>query len=136
MTDLSKTGDTLGYPAFVPGDRTYLHNQRIGKVLLRDQCLVDLRYLALVMQTSYLSGHVLGTASGSTVRHTSPNRILDYKAHFPPLEEQQRIAGVLGALDDLIDINRALARRFRVTGCRAGIRFTRSSAAYRIRLGC
>jgi hypothetical protein len=32
MTDLSKTGDTLGCPAFVPGDRTYLHNQRIGKV--------------------------------------------------------------------------------------------------------
>src|SRR6266536_108335 len=52
MTDLSKTGDTLGYPAFVPGDRTYLHNQRIGKVLLRDPRLADLRYVALVMQTS------------------------------------------------------------------------------------
>ena len=111
MTDLSKTGDTLGYPAFVPGDRTYLHNQRIGKVFLRDRRLVDLRYLALVMQTSSYRAYVLGTASGSTVRHTSPNRILDYKAHFPPLEEQQRIAGVFGALDDLIEVNGRVGRR-------------------------
>lgn len=109
MTDLSKTGDTLGYPAFVPGDRTYLHNQRIGKVLLRDRRRVDLRYLALVMQTFSYRAHVLGTASGSTVRHTSPSRILDYKGVFPPLEEQQRIAGVFEALDDLINTNRRIA---------------------------
>lgn len=82
MTDLSKTGDTLGYPAFVPADRMYLHNQRIGKVLSRDRRLVDLRYLALVMQTSSYRAHVLGTASGSTVRHSSPSRILGYKAPF------------------------------------------------------
>ena len=32
MTDLSKAGDTLGYPALVPRmlGRRYLHNQRIG----------------------------------------------------------------------------------------------------------
>jgi type I restriction enzyme, S subunit len=122
MTDLSKTGDTLGYPALVPGDRTYLHNQRIGKVLLRDRRLVDLRYLAFVMQTSSYRAYVLGSASGSTVRHTSPSRILDYRAPFPPLQEQQRIAGVLGALDDLIDTNRrivdAIARLSRVAFAR------------------
>lgn len=105
MTDLSKTGDTLGYPAFVPGDRTYLHNQRIGRVFVRDRRLVDLRYLALVMQTSSYRAYVLATASGSTVRHTSPSRILDYETPFPPLEEQQRIARVLGVFDDLIDTN-------------------------------
>jgi type I restriction enzyme, S subunit len=109
MTDLSKTGDTLGYPAFVPGDRTYLHNQRIGKVILRRQGIVDLRYVALVMQTSSYRAHVLGSASGSTVLHTSPSRILDFKAAFPPLDEQRRIASVLGALDDLIDANRRIA---------------------------
>src|SRR6266571_4152070 len=109
MTDLSKTGDTLGYPAIVPEDRTYLHNQRIGKVVLRDSTsLVDIRYLSLVMQTHSYRAHVLGTATGSTVRHTSPSRILDFKAAFPPLDEQRRIAGVLGTLDDLVDTNRRL----------------------------
>jgi type I restriction enzyme S subunit len=37
MTDLSKQSDTLGYPAFVPeslGPR-FLHNQRLGKVLIK-----------------------------------------------------------------------------------------------------
>jgi type I restriction enzyme, S subunit len=34
MTDLSKTADTLGYSAKVPREqgKTYLHNQRVGKV--------------------------------------------------------------------------------------------------------
>lgn len=111
MTDLSKTGDTLGYPAFVPGDRTYLHNQRIGKVILLDTELVDLQYVALVMQASSYRSHVLGTASGSTVRHTSPGRILDFKTAFPPIEEQRRIAGVLRALDDLVDTDHALCQQ-------------------------
>src|SRR5664279_1327496 len=36
MTDLSKGGDTLGLPALVPADRVYLHNQRIGLVLVTE----------------------------------------------------------------------------------------------------
>jgi len=109
MTDLSKSGDTLGYPAFVPRGHTYLHNQRVGKVILTDESRIGLRYLALVMQSSAYRAHVLGTASGSTVRHTSPGRILDYRATVPRAQEQRQIAGVLGALDDLIDCNRRIA---------------------------
>lgn len=108
MTDLSKTGDTLGYPAFVPSDGTYLHNQRIGKVAVDDPTRIDYQYLALILQTDSYRAHVLGTASGSTVKHTSPGRILEYRTLVPPLQEQQRIAGVLGTLDDLIDTNEKL----------------------------
>src|SRR5262245_17749427 len=45
MTDLSKGGDTLGYPLIVPGTdgRRYLHNQRLGKVLIRDHGVLDKR---------------------------------------------------------------------------------------------
>ena len=35
MTDLSKQGDTLGYSAFVPENNRYLHNQRIGLVIIK-----------------------------------------------------------------------------------------------------
>src|SRR5712692_10269555 len=38
MTDLSKEADTLGYAAFVPrrdDSRRYLHNQRLGKVVIK-----------------------------------------------------------------------------------------------------
>ena len=47
MTDLSKEGDTLGYPALVPesSERRYLHNQRIGLVEIKDTGKTDKRFL-------------------------------------------------------------------------------------------
>lgn len=108
MTDLSTSGDTLGYSARVPSSGTYLHNQRIGRVSVVRTDLVERDYLYWVMRTAAYRHHVLSTASGSTVRHTSPDRILEFVCPFPPLAEQRRIAGVLGALDDLIEVNRGL----------------------------
>lgn len=39
MTDLSKQSDTLGYPALVPQNEShiFLHNQRIGKIILKSE---------------------------------------------------------------------------------------------------
>lgn len=47
MTDLSKAGDTLGYPALIPDTpgRRYLHNQRIGLVEPRADAEADKRFL-------------------------------------------------------------------------------------------
>ena len=39
------------------------------------------------------------TATGSTVRHTSPSRIKDYKFGLPLNEEQQEITKILQAFD-------------------------------------
>ena len=41
MTELSKEGDTLGYPAFIPEvkEKVFLHNQRIGKIENADSSL-------------------------------------------------------------------------------------------------
>src|SRR6266478_6385794 len=43
MTDLSKQADTLGYPAIVPKPRgpRFLHNQRLGKVLIKQGAELD-----------------------------------------------------------------------------------------------
>lgn len=109
MTDLSRAGDTLGYSATVPADRTYLHNQRIGLVEVLDPDEVNQAFVGWVLRTHEYRGFVLGSHTGSTVKHTSPRTILSYETLFPPLEEQERIAGVLGAFDDLIETNRRLA---------------------------
>ena len=79
MTDLSKLGDTLGYPALVPQskDLKFLHNQRIGKVNFKNQKL-GLFYLYYLLCSDSYRGHVLGTATGSTVKHTAPDRIKDF----------------------------------------------------------
>lgn len=108
MTDLSKEGDTLGLPAVVPeGD--YLHNQRVGLVeIVATEC-VDSRFLSYFLRTSRYRAHILGTASGSTVRHTSPSRIGSFETSFPPIHEQTAIAEVLTALDDKIAANTKIA---------------------------
>lgn len=85
MTDLSKEGDTLGYPAFVPkhGNKIFLHNQRLGKVI---DSQIDLFFLFFLLCRREYRSHILGTASGSTVRHTSPSRILKCKFTVPNKE--------------------------------------------------
>ena len=111
MTDLSKQADTLGYPALVPvsaDDRRFLHNQRLGKVLIRRTCDVDSRFLYYVMCSSEYRHEVLASATGTTVKHTSPDRIRQFRFPLPPLPEQRAIAHVLGTLDDKIELNRRM----------------------------
>ena len=111
MTDLSKAGDTLGYPALVPRmlGRRYLHNQRIGLVEIKERAETDKRFLFYRLRASDYRHHILATASGSTVRHTSPGRIHEFETTLPAITEQRAIAGVLGALDDKIEQNRRTA---------------------------
>jgi type I restriction enzyme, S subunit len=111
MTDLSKQSDTLGFPAFVPprsGGRRYLHNQRLGKVLIKDKRAIDSRYLHYLLCTSKYRHEVLASATGTTVKHTSPERIRRFQFLRPPLEEQRVIAHILGTLDDKIELNRRM----------------------------
>jgi len=110
MTDLSKQADTLGYPAIVPkpGGPRFLHNQRLGKVLIKPGAELDQRFLFYLLRTSQYRNEVLASATGTTVKHTSPGRILAHKASIPRLDEQIAIASVLGALDDKIELNRRM----------------------------
>jgi type I restriction enzyme, S subunit len=99
MTDLSKEGDTLGLPALVPKilGKKLLHNQRIGKVIFRET--PDLKYfLYMLMRTANYRAFVLSGASGTTVRHTSPSRICEFKYPIPPLEILKRFEEVVSPL--------------------------------------
>ena len=111
MTDLSKQSDTLGYPAFVPrhtdGHR-YLHNQRLGKISLTGASEIDLKYVYYVMCGREYRHEVLASATGTTVKHTSPERLKQFRFLIPPLPEQRAIAHILGTLDDKIELNRRM----------------------------
>src|SRR3954466_2812591 len=110
MTDLSKAADTLGYPAIVPKSQgpRFLHNQRLGKVLIKPEAEVDKGFLFYLLRTAEYRHEVLASATGTTVKHTSPSRILSHKAKLPPLPEQKAIARILGTLDDKIELNRRM----------------------------
>ena len=111
MTDLSKQSDTLGYPAFVPpctDSRRYLHNQRLGKISLKETAEIDARYIYYVMCGAEYRHEVLASATGTTVKHTSPDRIKQFRFLLAPLPEQRAIAHILGTLDDKIELNRRM----------------------------
>ena len=84
MTDLSKACDTLGYPALIPNykNKKLLHNQRLGKVMFNKDSADKLYFYWLMREFSYRQ-EVVGSATGTTVKHTSPSKILEYRFPLP-----------------------------------------------------
>jgi type I restriction enzyme S subunit len=110
MTDLSKEADTLGFSAKVPiakDKRRYLHNQRIGLVKPKREG-VNLDYLFWLMRSKPYRDYIVSSATGSTVKHTSPSRILSYRFPLPEPSTQKKIAESLNAIDEKIELNRRM----------------------------
>ena len=116
MTDLSVDADTLGYSALIPNDKKnrFLHNQRVGLVQKKKEG-IDFGYLYYLMRTREYQKYVVSTASGSTVKHTSPDRIASYEYGFPTLLTQKKIADILGAYDSKIENNNKIIKNLEMT---------------------
>jgi type I restriction enzyme S subunit len=109
MTDLSKQSDTLGYTAIVPDDgNIWLHNQRIGLLEFKESFPSDPIFINYLLRSHKYRSWITGSASGTTVKHTSPSRIHAFKCDVPPISEQRAIAHILGSLDDKIELNRRM----------------------------
>lgn len=107
MTDLVGTAPVLGGAFKIPEDNLFLHNQRLGLVKILDEQSIDKDYLYYLLNSRYYRGQIRGSASGATVRHTSPGRIKKCKVKIPVDKNiQQKIGKILLSYDDLIDINR------------------------------
>jgi len=98
MTDLTPSAKLLGAPAFIPEGKRILHNQRIGKILLENN-FTNKSFLYVLFNSIAFRNHMVATSTGSTVRHTSPNRIKDYRFGLPSIMEQQEITYALNACD-------------------------------------
>lgn len=115
MTCQTPGGEILGIPGRIPADGlSYLHNQRLGKVVFRGGDL-EPRFAYWLFSSPGFNRHLVQTASGSKILHTAPERIKSYLVDRPPLTEQLRIASMLDALDDKIDSNRRLAALLEAT---------------------
>jgi len=119
MTDLSKAADTLGYPAIVPPPprgRRFLHNQRLGKIVILNPAHVNRLFLyGLFCDESYRN-EILAGATGTTVRHTSPSRIKAFKTVIPPADvmalfERVTTPGHLRALNNRTESHTLIALR-------------------------
>jgi type I restriction enzyme S subunit len=94
----------LGSSAFIPDDgKKYIHNQRLGKLTPYSSKSTSLEFIALFFNSPYLRGELAKSCTGTTVRHTSPDRI--YRVLFPvlPLLEQYCIVAKVDQLMALCD---------------------------------
>jgi type I restriction enzyme S subunit len=101
MTDLTQQAPILGSAAIIPESGKYLHNQRLGKVIsMSDDVLPAFLYYLLNDET--VRAQVRSSASGATVKHTSPDRIYEVAVLLPNREEQSTIVGALKPFDELV----------------------------------
>lgn len=106
MTCQTPQGEILGVPGRIPLDgRIYLHNQRMGLVVLKDSSKLDLSFLYYLFISRDFNQHLFKTSTGAKILHTAPSRIEDFRFTRPPLQTQQQIASILSAYDDLIENN-------------------------------
>ena len=107
MTDLLNTAPILGGSLLIPDNNKFLHNQRLGLVQITDEKRIDKTFLYYLLNTYDYRAQVRGSASGATVRHTSPTRIRGCRVRVPrDVGYQRQIGRVLAAYDDLIENNR------------------------------
>lgn len=109
MTCQTSGGEILGVPGRIPADgNVYLHNQRLGKVVVKDATRADVGFLYYLALWNEFNRELFLSATGTKILHTAPGRIEAFEFGCPPLAEQKAIASVLGALDDKIELNRRM----------------------------
>lgn len=93
----------LGSTAIVPEDNRYLHNQRIGLISCNEYLNKDFAYYLFMTQT--VRQQISRSASGTKVKHTSPEKIYEVQVYIPKTQTQRNIAKILTTLDQKIQIN-------------------------------
>ena len=97
----------LGSSALIPDGDKFLHNQRLGLIQDLDETVLDKKFLYYLFNTRSVRGQISGSATGTKVKHTAPERIYRVKATVPSkVRDQKKIAFILSAYDDLIENNR------------------------------
>ncbi|MFD3299240.1 restriction endonuclease subunit S [Aquipseudomonas alcaligenes] len=91
----------LGNVAVIPDDRKYILSQRV--ILLRPTELVSHSYLFQYLRSDAFAKILDVNATGTTAKGIQQKRLVQLPVVLPPLEEQSRIADVLGLLDGKLE---------------------------------
>jgi len=96
----------LGEIAQLDGTKVALAQRLI--TLRGEPALLDNTFLKFLMQSEFVQSQLHGRATGTTVLGIRQSELRKVELAVPPLPEQRAIAGVLGALDDKIELNRRM----------------------------
>ena len=97
----------LGSTAIVPESGKYLHNQRIGLITCDESKLFPLFAYYLFM-TKSVRTQLERSASGTKVKHTSPEKIYEVLVSLPDVEQQKNIATIVYAMEEKENINKRI----------------------------
>lgn len=111
MTDLSPQTLILGRFVVLNEVFTALHNQRVGKVESKGIFKFNNTFLLNALNQDRVRKKIILTATGTTVRHSSPDRILDNHVVYPNLFEQAAIGARIDAIDEIIRSNQAQVKK-------------------------
>ncbi len=104
MTCQTPDGEILGIPGMIPSDgRTYLHNQRLGLVVTKEEVPTSKSFLFYLFCSKPFNRHLVERATGTKVKHTSPTTIESFEFALPPLPEQRKIADILSTWDEALE---------------------------------
>lgn len=103
---LVTTEAPLGEVAQLDGRRVALAQRLIA--LRGKPNLLDQRFLLYLMQSRFVQEQLRARGTGTTVVGIRQSELRRVELPLPPLPEQRAIAGVLGALDDKIELNRRM----------------------------
>ena len=110
---IPKPGDIVMTTEAPLGEIAQLDNQKVALaqriITLRGkEGLLDNSFLKYLMQSSNIQNQLKARATGTTVVGIKQKELRKLSLLIPAIEEQKRIAHILGSLDDKIEINRKM----------------------------
>lgn len=98
----------LGEPAYISNPVNWVLGQRLFAIRTNPDKLLG-QFLYYALQTGPLRDDLLSRATGSVAQGIRQSELLEVTVIYPEISEQRRIAEILGALDDKIELNRRMA---------------------------
>lgn len=110
---LAMTGSTIGKVGRIRNGQAYI-NQRV--LVFRPKDIVDSDYLYYVLSQPLFRQFVVNHADSETAKpNISASSTSKFSFSLPPIEIQQKIGGLLSALDKKIAINKAINKNLEAT---------------------
>jgi len=117
MTDLADAPKILGVPTVIETNgRNILLNQRVGKLAIKDSSKVYFPYLQKALNSPKVRSVYKRFAAGGLQVNLGKKDLLSVSIPLPTLEEQKKIADILGAADSVRLKDQQLVEHYTLLG--------------------
>ena len=105
MTDMKNSMALLGYCARIPHNNRFVLNQRVGRIRVIRNDILDPIYLYYYLNSSKQIDYLRANANSGVQVNLGTDTIKKSILKIPSIEKQREIANILFALDQKIELN-------------------------------